>query len=658
MKRMLINATQSEEIRVALADGKKLYDLDIEATHSLQKKSNIYKGRVVRVEPSLEAAFVDYGGSRHGFLPFKEIIRSLFKEKIGGDEQPSTKDLIQENQEFIVQVEKEERSDKGAVITTAVSLAGRYLVLMPNNQSTWGISRQIEGAERAEAREIMNLLKVPVNMAIILRTAGVGKSKEELQWDVDYLVNLWQAITKAADEQSAPFLIYRESEIIIRVIRDYLRDDIAEIWIDDKEIYLTGKKFMQQVMPHNLNKLKLYEDEKPLFTRYHIERQIESAFSRNVDLPSGGSLVIDHTEALISIDINSAKATKGSDIEETALNTNLEAAEEIARQLRLRDLGGLIVVDFIDMVSKTGHREVEKRLWKSLSSDRARVRFSKISQFGLLEMSRQRLRPSLGDSRHFTCPRCDGQGTIRDIESISLAVLRIIEEEVAKDSTAKVIVNLPIAAATFLLNEKRQTVNELQIRFDVEVIIIPSALMETPQYYIQRVHLYEAGDKKFQQASYRLTGKTGGDENRRQPRAPTNYAERPIIQQTIPTKPIPSRAISQFKHLITKFITLVFNTRQKKIKPSSKRNRNRQNNRHRHSRSSAKVSGNERSREKRRGMDTKGPGSNFKQQNKNIKFSLYRHRKRGQTKTDRREHRTSNDVDETNSRTGDNQPAG
>ncbi|MFB3100320.1 MAG: Rne/Rng family ribonuclease, partial [Gammaproteobacteria bacterium] len=457
MKRMLINATQPEEMRVALVDGQKLYDLDIESTNRTQKKSNIYKGRVVRIEPSLEAAFVDYGGNRHGFLPLKEISRSLFKKKpeSGQRGRINIKDVIDEGQEFIIQIEKEERGNKGAALTTMISLAGRYLVLMPNNPRSGGISRQIEGADRAEARHVMSQLDIPQDTALKLRTAGIGKSKEELQWDTDYLTTLWEAIEKAGSEHSAPFLIYQESEVIIRAIRDYLRTDIAEIWVDDKAVHQRSKEFMELVMPHNLHKLKLYEEDDPLFTRYQIESQIESAFCREVRLPSGGSLVIDHTEAMISIDINSARATKGSDIEETALNTNLEAADEVARQLRLRDLGGLIVIDFIDMMVNKNQREVENRMKDSLRVDRARVQVGKISRFGLLEMSRQRLRPSLGESRHLPCPRCEGQGTIRDIESLSLAILRIIEEEAMKDSTAKIIVNLPVSAATFLLNEKR-----------------------------------------------------------------------------------------------------------------------------------------------------------------------------------------------------------
>jgi len=541
MKRMLINATQPEEMRVALVDGQKLYDLDIESTNRTQKKSNIYKGRVVRIEPSLEAAFINYGGNRHGFLPLKEISHSLFKNKpeSGQRGRVNIKDAIDEGQEFIVQIEKEERGNKGAALTTMISLAGRYLVLMPNNPRSGGISRQIEGADRAEAREVMGQLDIPQNTALILRTAGIGKTKEDLQWDTDYLTTLWQAIEKAAtDERPAPFLIYQESEVIIRAIRDYLRTDIAEIWVDDKEVHQRSREFMEQVMPHNLHKLKLYEEEDPLFTRYQIESQIESAFSREVRLPSGGSLVIDHTEAMISIDINSARATRGSDIEETALNTNLEAADEIARQLRLRDLGGLIVIDFIDMMVSKNQRAVENRIKGSLRVDRARVQVGKISRFGLLEMSRQRLRPSLGESRHLPCPRCDGQGTIRDIESISLAVLRIIEEEAMKDSTAKVIVNLPVSAATFLLNEKRQPINELQERLDVEIVIIPSPSMETPQYQVQRVRLSEASIAQHQLASYKLVTEIENDVKGLDLRTHKTVVEQPAVKQIIPGKPV------------------------------------------------------------------------------------------------------------------------
>jgi ribonuclease E len=581
MKRMLINATQPEEMRVALVDGQKLYDLDIESTNRTQKKSNIYKGRVVRIEPSLEAAFVDYGGNRHGFLPLKEISRSLFKKKpeSGQRGRVNIKDAIDEGQEFIIQIEKEERGNKGAALTTMISLAGRYLVLMPNNPRSGGISRQIEGADRAEAREVMSQLDIPENTALILRTAGIGKSKEELQWDTDYLTTLWDAIDKAEKDRPAPFLIYQESEVIIRAIRDYLRTDIAEIWVDDKEVYKRSKEFMEQVMPHNLHKLKLYEEADPLFTRYQIESQIESAFSREVRLPSGGALVIDHTEAMISIDINSARATKGSDIEETALNTNLEAAEEIARQLRLRDLGGLIVIDFIDMMVSKNQREVENRMKDSLRVDRARVQVGKISRFGLLEMSRQRLRPSLGESRHLPCPRCDGQGTIRDIESLSLAILRIIEEEAMKDSTAKIVVNLPVSAATFLLNEKRQPITELQQRLDVDIVIIPSPAMETPQYQVLRVPLSKASETQHQQASYSLIAEVENDVKGSSLRTHKTVIEQPVVQQIIPANPnAPQSKAVKSAGLISRIIKSLFGPSKEEKKETEKpRSNNRSN---------------------------------------------------------------------------------
>jgi len=505
---MLINATQPEELRVALVDGQRLYDLDIESTQREKKKSNIYKGRVVRIEPSLEAAFIDYGAERHGFLPFKEIAHSLFKNEKTDNVRINIKTELSEGQEFIIQVEKEERGNKGAALTTFASLAGRYLVLMPSNPRAGGVSRQIEGSDRAEAREAMSALEIPHGMGLILRTAGVGKSSEELQWDLDYLLHLWAAIKTAAKERPAPFLIYQESEVIIRAIRDYLRKDINEIWIDDPDVHKRAYDFMKQVMPNNLEKLKLYKDSDPLFTRYQIESQIESAFSRKVTLPSGGAVIIDHTEALVTIDINSARATAGGDIEETALNTNLEAAEEIARQLRLRDLGGLIVIDFIDMMNARNQRQVENQLKEHLRVDRARVQIGRISRFGLLEMSRQRIRPSLGESSHIPCPRCDGQGTIRGVESLALAVLRIIEEESMKDMTAKVVARLPVDAATFLLNEKRQMIREIEHRVDVEIVLIPEPSMETPQYQVQRVRLSEAKNDEHRQASYLLPGES------------------------------------------------------------------------------------------------------------------------------------------------------
>ena len=565
MKRMLINATQPEEVRVALVDGQRLYDLDIEPTAREQKKSNIYKARVVRIEPSLEAAFVDYGAERHGFLPFKEIARSLFKPAEGGAAQsgakPGIKDAIDEGQEFIVQIEKEERGNKGAALTTFVSLAGRYLVLMPNNPRAGGVSRQIEGTDRSEAQDAMRGLSVPAGAGLILRTAGVGKSAEELQWDLDYLLQLWGAVSEAAGQRKSPFLIYRESEIIIRAIRDYLRKDINEIWIDDPEVHKRSHEFMTQVMPHNLDKLKLYRENDPLFTRYQIESQIESAFSREVRLPSGGVLIIDHTEALISIDINSARATKGSDIEETALTTNLEAAEEITRQLRLRDIGGLIVIDFIDMLNNRNQRQIETAMRDFLRMDRARVQVGRISRFGLLEMSRQRLRPSLGESSHIPCPRCDGQGTIRDVESLSLSVLRILEEEAMKDMTARVIARMPVEAASFLLNEKRQPLHEIQHRLDVEIIVLPDPAMVTPQYTVQRVRLSEAAQAENRKASYQLKNEEKDDtatENGADRRKQT-VAERPAVQPIIiPPAPAPAARRDKPRGLIARLFGSLF----------------------------------------------------------------------------------------------------
>jgi len=493
MKRILFNATHPEELRLAIIDGQKLLDLDIESSTYQQKKGNIYKGKVTRVEPSLEAAFVDYGTERQGFLPLKEISRLYFQ---GYDDrtpmsQVRIKDVIKEGQEFIVQVDKEERGTKGAALTTFVSLAGRYLVLMPNNPKGGGISRRIEGEERAELREAMAHLQVPDDYSLIARTAGIGRSPEELQWDLDYLIALWDAISKAASERAAPFLIYQESNLVVRAVRDYLRQDIGEILVDNPEIHERMTKFIQQVAPQWADKLKLYKDETPLFSRFQIERQIESAFSREVRLPSGGAIVFDKTEALVTIDVNSARATRGADIEETALNTNLEASEELARQLRLRDLGGLIVIDFIDMTPERNRREVENRLMDSLKVDRARVQVGRISRFGLLEMSRQRLRPALAESSSLVCPRCEGSGHIRGVQSSALQILRMIQEEAMKENTAAVHVHLPVETATFLLNEKRMELSAIESRVGTPIMIIPFAELETPHYHIRRLKIDE-----------------------------------------------------------------------------------------------------------------------------------------------------------------------
>lgn len=489
MKRMLFNATQQEELRVAIVDGQKLIDIDIETAGREQRKGNIYKGVITRIEPSLEACFVNYGEGRHGFLPFKEVARAYFRE--GADVRNARiQDALSEGQELIVQVEKEERGNKGAALTTFISLAGRYLVLMPNNPRGGGVSRRIEGEDRQELRETMAQLELPEGMSIIARTAGIGRSAEELQWDLNYLLQLWHAVESAAANIELPrdsALIYLESSLVIRAIRDYFQPDIGEILIDTEEIAEQARNFMQVVMPDHLNRVKQYRDDVPLFSRFQIEHQIETAYSRQVPLPSGGAIVIDHTEALVSIDVNSARATKGADIEETALRTNLEAADEVARQLRLRDLGGLIVIDFIDMESAKSQREVEQRVKDALKHDRARVQMGKISRFGLMELSRQRLRPSLSEGTHVTCPRCNGTGHIRDAESSSLQVLRIIQEEAMKEHTAAIHCQVPVEVSAFLLNEKRQEINKIEARFKVGVLLIPNKHLETPHYKLERL---------------------------------------------------------------------------------------------------------------------------------------------------------------------------
>ncbi len=507
MKRILINATQAEELRVAMVNGQLLYDLDIEVPSREQKKSNIYKGKIARVEPSLEAAFVNYGAERHGFLPFKEIAKQYFGDAPRDNNgKPILKDALKVDQEIIVQVEKEERGNKGAALTSFISLAGRFLVAMPQNPRAGGVSRRIEGEDRDELKKTLAELTMPEGMGVIVRTAGVGRSTEEMQWDLDYLSQVWSAIENASHDKPAPFLIYQESDIVVRALRDHYRNDIGEILIDSKQAYQQAHDFMSMVMPGSINKLKLFEDKLPLFNRFQIENQIESAFSREVSLPSGGAIVIDHTEALISIDVNSARATRGSDIEETAKQTNLEAADEIARQLRIRDLGGLIVIDFIDMMQNRNQREVENRLRNAVYDDRARVQIGRISRFGLLEMSRQRLRPSLEESSQIVCPRCSGQGTIRDVESLSLAVLRLLEEESLKDNTGKILAKMPVECATYLLNEKREKIDSLEQRREVHIVVIPDPKLETPHYEIERVkdndtHRHESNYKK----SYEMT---------------------------------------------------------------------------------------------------------------------------------------------------------
>lgn len=503
MKRMLINATQLEELRVALVDGQRLYDLDIESPGHEQKKANIYKGKITRIEPSLEAAFVDYGAERHGFLPLKEIAKTYFPKGYTFQGRPNIKDVVKEGQEVIVQIDKEERGQKGAALTTFISLAGSYLVLMPNNPRAGGISRRIEGDERSALKDALSELNVPKEMGLIVRTAGVGKSKEELEWDLNVLLHHWEAISTAADERPAPFLIHQESNVIFRALRDYLRRDIGEVLIDSPKVYDQVRNHIQLIRPDFLQRVKQYEGDVPLFSHYQIESQIESAFQREVRLPSGGSIVIDPTEALTSIDINSSRATKGGDIEETAFQTNLEAAEEVARQLRLRDVGGLVVIDFIDMTPTRHQREVENRLRDSLSQDRARIQVARISRFGLMEMSRQRLRPSLGESANNVCPRCNGQGTIRSSDSLALSILRLIEEEAIKDNTIQVHSQVPVDVATYLLNEKRQSVNHIEKRHNVKIVIIPNHHLETPHFEVLRIR----DDEVPESASFELVQK-------------------------------------------------------------------------------------------------------------------------------------------------------
>ena len=539
MKRMLFNATQPEELRVAIVDGQKLIDLDIETAGKEQRKSNIYKAVITRLEPSLEACFVEYGGNRHGFLPFKEVAPQYFQP--GSGNRPSIKEALREGQELLVQVEKDERGNKGAALTTFISLAGRYIVLMPNNPSGGGVSRRIEGEERDELREVLSNVAVPQGMSIIARTAGIGRNEEELQWDLDYLKQLWDAIEGAAKSEKAPSLIYLESSLVVRAIRDYFNPEIGEILIDTEDVYQQALAFMSTVMPNNVDRIKRYVDDVPLFSRFQIEHQIESAHAREVRLPSGGAIVIDHTEALTSIDINSARSTKGSDIEATALNTNLEAAEEIARQLRLRDLGGLIVIDFIDMESSRNQRDVENRLRDSLHHDRARVQTAKISRFGLLELSRQRLAPSLGESNYIACPRCSGIGHIRGIESSALHILRIIQEEAMKESSTAIHVQVPVDVATFLLNEKRSDIHRIESRLKVAIMMIPNPHLETPNYSISRLRQDDL-TADMQQASYKLVEKpveekplTAAQEQQKATRAQA------VVQGVTPAQPAPMK---------------------------------------------------------------------------------------------------------------------
>ncbi len=538
MKRMLINATQAEELRVATVDGQTLYDIDIEQPAKEQKKSNIYKGRITRLEPSLEAAFVEYGGERHGFLPLKEISRDYFQAGVDHNK-AGLRELLREGQEVVVQVDKEERGNKGAALTTFISLAGRYMVLMPNSPTAGGVSRRIEGDDRAALKQAMDSLDIPDDMGVIIRTAGVGRDAEELQWDLDYLLQVWKAIAEAALTKPAPFLLYQESRLIIRALRDYMRPDIGEILVDTPEMYSEARDFVEQVMPHNLRKLKHYTDDTPLFNRFQIESQIENAYEREVRLPSGGALVIDQTEALTAVDVNSARATKGGDIEETAFNTNLEAAEEVARQMRLRDLGGLVVIDFIDMASNKHQRDVENRLAHALKQDRARVQIGRISRFGLLELSRQRLRPSLGESSQIVCPRCEGHGRMRSVESLSLSILRLAEEHAMKENTGQVLVQAPTEIANYLLNEKRRALSEIEKRHDAPILIVADEQLHTPHYEVTRIRENELGEESSKPSYQRGTP-------RKLPthaltKAHLNIPPTPAVTNVKPAQPAPLR---------------------------------------------------------------------------------------------------------------------
>jgi len=537
---MLINAVQEEELRVALVDGQKLYDLSIEIPSREQKKSNIYKGRITRVEPSLEAAFVEYGAQRHGFLPLKEVSKEYFRSQAANGARLNIKDLLQEGQELIVQVEKEERGNKGAALTTFISLAGRFLVLMPNNPRAGGVSRRIEGEDRDQMREAMNGLQIPDGMGAIVRTAGVGRSTEELQWDLNNLKTAWDAIAQANESRPAPFLIFQESDAVTRGLRDYFSDDVGECLIDQPEAFQKAQEYMQRFMPADAQrKLKLYQDPVPLFTRYQIESQIESAYSHKVTLPSGGSLVIDHTEALVSIDINSARSTRGGDIEATARNTNLEAAEEIARQLRLRDIGGLIVIDFIDMESQANQRAVEDMLRDAVKMDRARIQLGRLSRFGLLELSRQRLRPALSETTHIGCPRCSGMGTIRGVESMSLALLRLIGEEARKERTGRVIAQVPVDVATYLINEKRDWLNQIESRDKVSLVIVPNPHLQTPAYTLRRIRDDEKELPENTTASYQIAEQPGIDDSNIGERDKKPPGEAPVVPSILPASASP-----------------------------------------------------------------------------------------------------------------------
>ena len=683
MKRILINATQPEEIRVAMVDGQYLYDLDIEHPFRAQKKANIYKGVITRVEPSLEAAFVNYGAERHGFLPFKEISKEYYRtnnkkkktDNKGG--RPSISDVIKEGQEVLVQVDKEERGNKGAALTTQISLAGRYLVLMPNNPRAGGVSRRIEGEDRHKIREILDQLDLDDGMGAIVRTAGVGRELEELTWDMDYLKTLWAAI-KAANEQSVSgTLLYQESNVIIRTLRDYFRKDVGEIIIDDDRVYQQAHDFINAVMPHNLKKLKHYTDTVPLFSRYQVEHQIESAFHREVTLPSGGAIVIDHTEALTSIDVNSARATKGRSIEETALNNNIEAAEEVARQLRLRDLGGLVVIDFIDMQPNKNQRAVERKLRESLKVDRARVQIGRISRFGLLEMSRQRLRPSLGESSQIVCPRCSGQGTIRGVESMALSILRLMEEEAMKESTIEVVAQTPVKVATFILNEKRKSLAEIQARHNLQLTVLPNIDLDTPHYEIIR---YKESDMPDQQNSYKRVVKPEAQVETTKETAPENI-QTAAVSNVTPSTPAPSpQALIDAKNpgIIKKIFGALFGskeveetkekpkTRKRPAQQQNKNNRTRNtnnNNRTKNPRNNNRTTNQNRNKNNTRNQNNRN--KNARPQNGNVKpnnngnkpnNNNQQHNKQQQHKNDKQQTKQQNQNKPDNKTTNKQQP--
>ena len=630
MKRMLINATQPEELRVALVDGQWLYDLDIENRTREQKKANIYKGKITRIEPSLEAAFVDYGAERHGFLPLKEISRQYFNKSSNDNEgRVRIKDVLREGQEIVVQVDKEERGNKGAALTTFISLAGRYLVLMPNNPRAGGISRRIDGEDRADLRDALGKIEVPSGMGVIVRTAGVGRSAEELQWDLDNLMKLWVSIQGAAEAQPAPNFLFQESNVLYRAIRDYLRLDIGEIIVDRKESYDLVQALIAQMMPGSGNKVKLYEDDTPLFNRYQIESQIETAYEREVKLPSGGSIVIDVTEALISIDINSARSTKGGDIEETALRTNLEAADEIARQLRLRDMGGLVVIDFIDMQPVRNQREVENRMRDALAMDRARVQVGRISRFGLLEMSRQRLRPSLGETTSKVCPRCSGQGTIRSTKSIALSILRLVEEEAQKERSAEIRAITPVSVATYLLNEKRQTIFGIESRNNTRVLIIPNEHMMTPHFEVQRLR----DDEAPTETSYKVVSAEDHTEedDELKPKSELPPAPKPAVQQLQPTDmaPAPTPVVKEEPKkpsLLTRILHSIFGDPEAKAREKEEEEQRQQRQQRNRNQRNRRSGGNNRNRRSRDDQSEQGSRSDNRNRNDN----------RGDTRSDNR----------------------